>query len=235
MRVLKVFQRGKGQSGFTLLETLLSVTLFAIVMTSSFGVFSMGIQIWKRSQGRSVIERQAVLSLERMGRDIRNTLRVAAKKDEFGKDLPEYEGDSTSFSLPAVISGVDKYGKATTQAGSVSYRLNSNGELCRAGKTATDIYLNREPACRALVGSVKKLEFQYLLYVSFTKSYSWYDSWKIRDGLPFAIRVNLEIDAKLKGERAPLNKKYQQAFLIPVAVTSSKDLDLLPGDKVLPS
>ncbi len=207
----------RSHRGFTLLETLLAITLFSIVITSSFGVFSMGIQIWKRSQGRSLVERKVVLALERMGQDVRNTLRVEQKGEGFGQDLLEYEGTASFFELPAIVKLTDKSGASTRQTGSVIYRLNPNGELCRAERSASDFYLQREPACRVLAAEVKKLHFEYLLYRTFTKSYSWYDAWEIKDGLPQAVRVNLEIEPKLKNEKKGLVKKYQRTFIIPVA------------------
>lgn len=217
-KIFSIRSRVKRQNGFTLLETLLAVTLFAIVISSSYGIFSMGIQIWKRSQGRSLVERKATLALERMGQDVRNAIfTVSSGEAGLSQAEPEFTGNEKSFSLPAIVNVSDKKGIGMNQYGAVMYEWNSAGELCRRTKSATDLYLRRDSGCRVLAQGIKKLKFEYLLYQKITKSLSWYNSWDLKDGMPQAVRVNLELEEKMKGERRGIVKKYQRTFLVPVA------------------
>ncbi len=224
MKILSVQLRVQRQNGFTLLETLLAITLFAIVISSSYGIFSMGIQIWKRSQGRSLVERKATLALERMGQDVRNAIfTVSSGEAGLSQAEPEFSGNEKSFSFPAIVAASDKKGRVMNQYGAVIYEWNSGGDLCRRAKSATDLYLRRDSECRVLAQGIKKLKFEYLLYQRITKSLSWYNSWDLKDGMPQAVRVNLELEEKMKGERRGIVKKYQRTFLVPVAENPVND------------
>lgn len=208
--------------GFTLIEILLAVTLFAIVTSAAYGIFSAGIQIWKRTQGRSPVERKAILALEKMGRDIRMTLKMKDSKTlTLGSKSPEFMGTNYSFNLPAVISRLDSKGKLSRQSGEIFYQWNSKTrELCRGIKGATDYYLDKQPVCQTLAREIEKLKFQYWLYSKIGGSLAWYDEWNsAKNGLPRAVQVTVEITSKLKGERTGIKRKYRQTFLIPVAGT----------------
>ena len=211
---------GLNRRGFTLIEILLAVTLFAIVTSAAYGIFSLGIQIWKRTQGRSPVERKAILAVEKMGRDIRTTLKT--KKPEsfvLGSKLPEFKGTNAEFNLPALISRVDSKGQTRVQYGEVFYQWNSKTkELCRGTQGPSDSYLDSKPDCKTVAKEIEKLKFQYWLYSKTGSSLAWYDEWTFeRNDLPRAVQIAFEITPKLKGERTGVRRQYRQTYLIPVA------------------
>lgn len=195
--------------GFTLMEMLLAITLFVLVMSSSYGIFTMGIQIWKRMKGDPAIERQAVLAMERMGSDIRSTLKISQRTDiKLGDEGPEFEGDSTGFSLPAIVTFPADKGELPTQTGQVSYEWKSGEKiLCRALKGASHIYEKQDPPCKTVAEKVVRAQFRYWMYDGIGEGFSWYDSWDVKEGLPQAIQATLEFETGLK---------LEQTFLLPV-------------------
>lgn len=62
----------KSRAGFTLLETLLGLVIFAILASSLYGVFASAWQIQKRSQGLSRIHREASWAMDMLARDLEN-------------------------------------------------------------------------------------------------------------------------------------------------------------------
>jgi prepilin-type N-terminal cleavage/methylation domain-containing protein len=207
--------------GFTLMETLLAAALFAIVMVSSFGVFRMGIVIWKRSQGAGQVERKAVLALEKMAQDIRAVTFMApdGEKDQFKiEDMEiEYSGSSKRFALPGFVPVQTKDG-VLIQFGAIGYRWDSRKkEICRTVFSATQAYRREEPenaACVPVAAGIERVSFEYWIYNRIGRSYSWYDDWDPDEGLPHAVRITLEIPAVA---RAAQKKKYVKTVLIPTA------------------
>ena len=202
--------------GFTLMEMLLAVTLFAIVMASGFGVFRMGLQIWQRMQGRSSLERKTVLTLEKMGRDLRAAIRIPAQKEALGKQNIEYAGSNSEFNFPAIVTKFGKKGGETTQTGRITYRFESSSEtLCKKLENATDFYLKRAVPCEPVVQQVQSLKFRYWLYDKIGKEYDWYDEWDASRGLPKAVSLLLVQNPKLKGGQNSSKEEYHQTWFIP--------------------
>ena len=192
--------------GFTLIEALLAVTLFTIVISSSFAIFSIGIQIWKRTQGASLAERKAVLALEKMGADIRMSLRPKGGQEiKWVGGKMKFAGDEKGFGLPAIVNVTGRTGARLTQYGRISYQWNSAGVLCRMTEGATDFYLERKSVCSPAAEHIQRAKFRYWIYDGIGDSFSWHDSWEYSESLPQAIEVTLELE----------HKEFQQVFFIP--------------------
>jgi type II secretion system protein J len=208
-----------GSRGFTLMETLLAVTLFSIVIVSSYGVFSMGIQIWKRSTGMAPVQRQSLFAFERMGEDIRSAILI--KKPEPGiriekraKDF-NLEGNAESFLMPAVLAVESREGNSY-QYGAAGWAWKSSSkQLCRMTQTASQLHQEKEPSCKVFLSGVQKLQFQYWIESPISKTFSWYDSWDPSEGLPQAVRV--QMDVVLKNKRNPPVLKFERTFWVPAA------------------
>ncbi len=202
----------KNQRGFTLMETLLAAALFAIIMTSGFSVFQMGLQIWKRTQGSSKMERKVLLTFEKMGRGLRSAMRVPLPQEILGKQEIEYGGNHAGFSFPAMVTKASKQGELITQTGKISYRFESSSQtLCRINENASDFYLKKNVPCEALVQGVQSVKFQYWLYDKIGKEYDWYEEWDTKRGMPQAVRISLTVPAVQNSPK----KEYHQTWLIP--------------------
>ncbi len=208
----------KNPRGFTLIETLLAVTLFMIVMVSAYSVFHMGIQIWKRVTGALPVQRLALTALERMGEDIRSIqpiqpapkgVVIVQKKHDF-----KFQGSGESFLMSAILPVQDSSGADSFQAGGLGYAFKSSaGELCRMTQNASQLYAGEEPSCRVMLSGIQKLHFQYWIENPITKSFSWYDAWDTSESLPQAFRVEMEIKVKSRKNAEPL--RFERTFWVP--------------------
>ena len=210
----------KRERGFTLIETLIAVVLFAIISASSYSVFSMGIQIWKRSQGRLEVERNVALAFERMGKDVRSALLMdMTKADQFSisKSKIEYKGNERKFQIPAMVQISGKRGELLTQVGRITYKFDPGEKaICKTIEGATDFMNRKTKPCLTLASEIRSAKFDYWIYDGIGQDYRWYHSWDAKDGLPQAVRIRLELNTKLKGERTGVRKKFERTFLIPV-------------------
>lgn len=209
-------RRFRNERGFTLMETLLAMTLFAIVIASSYSIFFMGVQIWKRTVGPGRAERKVFFALEKMSSDIRQARPLppeapqqsAEKIKEF-----EYQGGPESFSLPSVLPVEDRQGNVFFEPGTAGYAWDrSHHRLCRMTRNATQLFQDKEAVCSPVLEGVEKASFQYWLANPITKTYSWYDSWERKDGLPQAVRATFEVTFKDRDKKTVRN--FQKTFWI---------------------
>ena len=195
------------QRGFTMIEILLVATIFATVSTISFSIFGAGMQIWKRSQGVGLLQRKALLTFEKMGRDIRTSYHTDVKE-------LKGSGDSSSFAIPAMLTVRDDK-MDMMQYGRIHYQWNSgNEELCKSEETASDMSQKTATIpCRVLLTKIKRLKFSYMIYEGIGDGYSWYDSWDDKAEPPLAIQLEMSLDTSTKKDRSSI--EYKKTFFIP--------------------
>ncbi len=193
------------------------MSLFAVASLSSFSVFSMGIQIWKRTQAGGQSEYKVLIAVEKMGQDLRSFIR-AEHKDELMKESFDFEGNNTRMAIPSIVTYVTKDQVEMKQPGRITYQWESGKkELCRISETATDLYRKKTPVCKPLAKGITRFKIRYWIYDTLGKSFSWYDQWELKDGIPAAVRIEMELSPKHKNQT--LGKIITRTFLIPVAQT----------------
>ncbi len=215
---MKWIKNSHPQNGFTLMEAILALALFSIVMISSIQVFSMGLQIWKRTRQVDRQEHKLLLALERMGQDIRNAVWISPQKETFtisDKSMKQilYKGTAAEVMIPSLLLAG---GNKTGGFGRITYQWNfPKKTLCRKVEYTADLFKeNKKIPCQNLVEDVWKVKFRYWLTSGISGSRSWYDEWESEDGLPEAIQVSIE----LKSEPGSVRRNvYEKTFVIPVA------------------
>jgi type II secretion system protein J len=205
----------RGQQGFTLMETVLAVTLFVVVVASSFNIFGMGLQIWKRTKTDSKSEQKVLLALEKMGQDLRGMTRIKAPSDEFsinkGNNV-EYGGSDLRIQFPAAYGPGEHptlggYGRTT-------YQWNPGPqEICRSVENAADLYSNKKFSCRTMVADVVRFKIRYWLPAGLEDSYAWYDSWDSKEAMPLAVEITLELKPE---SRFATRRVFKKTVMIPV-------------------
>ena len=203
------------QRGFTLMETLLAITLFVIVSVASTSIFSLGLQIWKRTRTDSKTEQRVLLAFEKMGQDLRSMVRLAPKPEQFSiqkNHFFEYAGSSTEVQIPAAYGPGEN--PVLSGYGRTIYRWDSgSGELCRSVENAADLMADKKPDCRVLATGVVKFKIRYWLPSGLEDSYSWYDHWDPEDGIPLAVEINLEVKDENTSSRPEV---FRKTIVIPV-------------------
>ncbi len=170
----------------------------------------MGLQIWKFTRGRGNVEKKVVLALEKMGRDLRSTIRIPdsdTKSHGFG--------NRAEIHIPSIIR-IRSAHEDTAQYGLIVYRWESSHKtLCRQELTATDFYRHNQPPCVEVAGSIRDFQMKYLIYEGVGEAYSWLDSWDEKDMAPLAVEIRLEIEPVLKGEKDSFLRSYHKIIFIP--------------------
>ncbi len=218
-------KKQNSQAGFTLMELLLAVALMMVVAASCFSIFSMGIQIWKRTQGQSIYERKAVLFLEKTGEELRSMARIAPKGDlgledasPLQKDAFKYEGSAYRMSFPVLKAPSVTAPEVVPGYARIRYWFNSGpGEICRGLETASDLYLNRQAQCSSVMSGLSKVKFEYFVSRGISGELDWSETWE-GDAPPAAVRISLELKKNPKNQTP--GKVFEKTFLVPVGSAS---------------
>ncbi|MEN9649802.1 MAG: hypothetical protein RL094_769 [Candidatus Parcubacteria bacterium] len=110
------FKKATAQKGFTLIEMLVSVGLFAVVMTISLGVIMSVIDGNKKSQAINSVSNNLSFAIESMVRDIKTGYEYRCAYSEFPitdlvKSIPSNCSPSTALNyinLISTISGAER-------------------------------------------------------------------------------------------------------------------------------
>ena len=121
------------RGGFTLLELLITTSLFAVVLVVVASVFATALIAWRRAEGESEFYQELRIAFDRMGVELRNgipyegiqfegketlisfgevrTLRAASPEPEWVRVTYEAKKDSGSFALARRIDPLLKKGE----------------------------------------------------------------------------------------------------------------------------
>jgi len=164
-------------SGFTLVELIVAMTVMVMVMTVAFAGFRVGLNAWERGtkaadrlQQRSVVERL-----------IRRQLPLAMSGVVFqGKsDRLEFVADYSLAEGPADFRKID-------------YAVN-DGQFLYADKPILE-YVPGETAelPATVLARFNRISFEFLGQVS--DKPAWVPEWKAEDGVPQSMRIKLDDD-----------------------------------------
>ena len=191
----------KRQRGFTLLEVLIAMAIFALIAFGATQILTTVTDAEEASEERF----QALQNLQRamlvMERDF---LQMVPRKTRVEGEVTdtlifagEYLFDSSSDGLGFVRAGWHNpqlvLPRSTMQ--SVAYRVNED-KLERLYSTYVDNSIGFEPKVRVLLEGIEKIEFEFLEKFD-TKEFTWEEAESVEE-LPIAVAVI--ITSKLYGE-----------------------------------
>ena len=151
--------------GFTLLELLVAILIFAVIVSAVYGTMYSGIKVWNVGDDKTGFSESSQIALNKMTKDIRNVVRFSGIK---------FEGEKNSISMPVIKDGICK----------VSYYLDS-GNIMRDIQTYSES-LKEQTNERELVSDIQELVFSYC-----NAEREWKDSWE-EDSLPYAVRLSIK-------------------------------------------
>ena len=151
--------------GFTLLELLVAILIFAVIVSAVYGTMYSGIKVWNVGDDKTGFSESSQIALNKMTKDIRNVVRFSGIK---------FEGEKNSISMPVIKDGICK----------VSYYLDS-GNIMRDIQTYSES-LKEQTNERELVPDIQELVFSYC-----NAEREWKDSWE-EDSLPYAVRLSIK-------------------------------------------
>ena len=162
---------GEYRTGFTLVELVMVATLVSIIALAMASSFLSGMRVWGRAQHRDAAHADALLTLERMARELRQSV-----------DIPQvrFEGTAQEVSFPAVL------GAAIVK---VTYRYEaSEKRLQRRQVDLKELIEGKEAGAHAdtLFSPADQVLMEFAGDV-------WKDAWSKEDGIPWAIRLTITI------------------------------------------
>jgi prepilin-type N-terminal cleavage/methylation domain-containing protein len=178
--------------GFTLIETLVVVALFAIISVSLFSSFSMGMKVWKWAVSPNASHRKSLLALERLSTELRRT---------FNYSRIGFFGEKEGISFANIVGG---------RIYNISYTTNGSDKgFYRQSRSMQEILgMENETKFRKIVPSVKDATFAFYGFDNEKGHADFLDAWNYsRSGLPAAVKVSLELE---DGET------FEKIILIPV-------------------
>ncbi|MBN3038729.1 MAG: prepilin-type N-terminal cleavage/methylation domain-containing protein [Candidatus Omnitrophica bacterium] len=211
--------RKNSLTGFTLVELIISVTIFSVAATAIYSVFSNGVAAWRRGNSNKKYARNIRITSEKMARDLRNTF-------EFN-DIP-FDAESDFMMFPGLIlARTEKKGKEEVkdyyQVGKITYFYNQNKKaLCKEERSFLEIASESDKRKigegEVLIEQVKSAEFEYCYLDNATGDYEWKDDWKEdeQDSIPQAVKMKLTFEKEIQPE------SFEKIVFIPIGTGEQK-------------
>lgn len=177
--------RRLSKSGLTLIETLLAVALVTMVGLALYHSFSMGVNVWDRSQQVN-IEEDVAIFFDKLSFDLYNSFLFSQIK---------FEGNEFRFAFPTIVYTRADRGLRLEpdayidQVGKVEYYYDFNDDvLYRREANYSQAIKERWGEPRALIKSVSRIKFRYY-FMTDTEEIS---SSEILDVLPTGVEIEVE-------------------------------------------
>ncbi len=180
------------QQGFTLVEIIVVSTLSSIIGIGIISSFMSGMKIWDRARNVNFTRMSAILSLEKIAKELRQSVPV---------ESIVFEGDSESMIFPTIqADGVVQ----------LTYEIDFfSGGLLRIEEKLSDIVIEGgfDEAVTRKVMDVDSFSLEYLYYDWQIKEYLWVEDWDEDDGVFHAVKIDFEVD----------DQSYSKTVYVPAA------------------
>ena len=193
MKVLSFISRIKrNKSGFTLLETVIVATLFAIIGVGLVSTLDAGLRIWSRAKDTGTLSFQVAFTMELVAKDLRQSV-----------NMPKigFTGEAKQLSFLAFSRG--SVFKITYKFDDMQKALVRRREEL---KTAINEDLQGEYT-EEKFADLDDAQFSYLYFNKEKKDYAWKDAWVKEDGMPPAVRIKMKLG----------NEECEKTVFIPTA------------------
>lgn len=189
---LPVLKTRKYKAGFTLIEAIIVMTLFAIIGTGLAASLSSGLKIWSRAKNAGIASSEVMLITDLIARDLRQSTYLPQPGFEGKPDRVSF----LSFSGDSVCRFIYIFDPAEKKLSRRQEGFESVLEEDIEGK-----YTEKK------VADLDGLEFSYLYYDKDKDEYSWKDEWPKDDGKATAVKIKAKIG----------NQEYEKTVFIPAA------------------
>jgi prepilin-type N-terminal cleavage/methylation domain-containing protein len=169
-------------NGFTLIELLITVSIFSVVSIAIYATFNSGMTVWRRAKETNAQDRQFLLKIEKLSRELRQAFNYNDIVFTAGKDRIQFPSIIDS-DICRIIYSFD---------GSKKIIFRSSEKLADILKTEK---AGLEPESSAYFSGVDNLSFSYLAFDMLKKTYIWQEDWK-QDNLPIAVKISITTKAK---------------------------------------
>ncbi len=174
------------EQGFTLIELVVSLTIFSVMSLPIYSSFAGGISVWRKAQEFSSVYQTARLLLDDMAMELKNAVKVSGT---------EFNGGPrrlTFITLRQGSHGVSA--RSDTQIAKVTFEVlrDPSGQGYALFRRQASNFKVRGEA-ELMVGSLSSLDFEYTYKNNVGELQPWAKVWKINDELPLGVKITLDI------------------------------------------
>lgn len=218
-------------AGFTLLELIVAVTIFAVTAVAIYSSFGVGITASRKAEESYKVRQEARHFFSIFSRDLRDavnfTLLVDPADQNNFKDSLEGSADRVTFWRPLRIKG-----EGSKRMIRLTYYIKNDGmgpdgtetkSVYRKLQAYEDIVKDEEAAGTesAMVSGISGFELEYIYFTG--EEIVWDKQWKKNDEtaictLPFAVKVSLAYPLK-DGDKTV---KFFETVVIPTGSMNEK-------------
>ena len=180
--------------GFTLLELLVAGALIAVAATVVAGAFAAGFRVWQRASQQGGGYEDAIIALELIQKDIRNT--------EPFRLIP-FKGSDSDIEIPSIIAGPGPNGNGTRdQPGSIRYVFSATSRRLERVKKMVIVPGGEQESREQILDNVESVRFSYADCGPDGKSaVTWSGAWPAGTNTPVAVKVQVKVPPLIDLER----------------------------------
>ena len=181
-------RRAGGQHGFTLLELLVSLTIFSIITLAVYSAFAGGVGAWRRAQEFSATYQTARVVLDDLAHELKNAVTLGAG---------DFVGESRRLSFLTVRQPLPaRGGPAEPRITRVTYEVRrdrASATYALARVEASPVDGSPEGDTELIVNPLSTLAFLYTHKDDTGQIVPWDDAWEEREAIPLGVKITLVI------------------------------------------
>ncbi|MCP4651352.1 MAG: prepilin-type N-terminal cleavage/methylation domain-containing protein [PVC group bacterium] len=163
--------------GFTLVEMLIVVTIFAIIGVGVASSFFAGMKLWDRARNVDFTQSNALLSLDLIGRELRQAV-----------NMPDFYAEGTSDELSFVT--------LNNSIVEVTYRFDAGQKVLLRSEAGIDSFFEGSESIASPeeeVLLIDEVSFSYSYFDEETESYETVDIWEDQEDIFDAVMMKIKI------------------------------------------
>ena len=197
------------KKGFTFIELLLAVSIFAIVASVWLSTFTGGVNVWNKGNDNIAVNQDIRTGLNVISRDLINTVIYTGSESEWAEKSIKF------FTANNIVINDEML----QEFSAIFYSFNSvDNNLMRKASNLKDKLYPENSGYEIIMDNVHNISFSYCYGDSETDSdFEWKNSWEDTEKPPKGVRIELSI----KYPESDYAEIFTKTVVIPIGVLGS--------------